>query len=189
MSKKKKALVVAFVVMGVAVLGLAAAVYAKYIASFTANGGGATVAKWAFEGDNESSTVSCDLSKTYNPATLVNDKIAPGTEGYCEIELVNTNSEVGVKYTIKPSGVNNKPTNLKFYKDENYTTELDDDGITGNLNANQSTAQKATIYWKWDYETSNGDTADTTDGEAAKTMTVSFDVSGVQVQPTVQQQP
>ena len=85
MKKRKTALVVALVLMGVAVLGLGAAVYAKYIASISGQGT-ATVAKWAFEEDNQSGVVTCPTT-SYNANTLVNGKIAPGTTGTCVIEL------------------------------------------------------------------------------------------------------
>lgn len=53
MSKKKKTMLALAIILGVAVVGLAAGVYAKYIASLTSNSGNITVAKWAFKAENE----------------------------------------------------------------------------------------------------------------------------------------
>lgn len=187
MSKKKKTMLVAAIVLGIAVLGLAAGVYAKYIASF-AGQGSATVAKWAFEEENKDKAgfLTCRLDKTYDPTTLVDKKIAPGTAGQCDFKISNTLSEVGVKYTIV-AAASNKPTNLKFYSDSGYTTELTASGIEGTL-APGGTETTRTIYWKWEYETKTGDVvtgdeADTANGKAASTMTMDFQISGVQVQP------
>ena len=188
MSKRRTrtTLVVAFVVMGVAVLGLTAAVYAKYIASIQGKSASAEVAKWAFKEENESKTLTCDLSQNYNTDTLVDGKIAPGTSGYCEVMLSNENTEVGVEYTISlPSTVANKPTNLKFYSDASHETEVTSSApITGRLNPN-ATATSVKIYWMWPYtdNTDSHDTADTADGTAAKSMTMEFTITGTQVQP------
>ena len=185
MSKRKTALVVAFVVVGVAMLGLVAAVYAKYISQITKTGE-ATVAKWAFTEKNTTGTVSCDPTKTYTAATLVNGKIAPGTEGECQIAISNEDTEVGIEYKIElPASVTGKPTNLKFYKDSSYTTEMTSSSpITGTM-APGATSSTVSVYWKWAYQdgTTAYDTADTTDGISAGTMSVEFAVTGTQLQP------
>ncbi len=190
MSKKKKTMLALAIILGIAAVGLAAGVYAKYIASLTSGNGSATVAKWAFEEDNENATITCELDKTYNPDTLVADKIAPGTSGKCPISISNANSEVGVTYTIKPKTVTNQPTNLKLYKDAAHTQEFSTTATITDTLAPKAAAQTVYVYWNWAYETgtvtdgvATGDDADTTDGKAAKTMEISFDISGVQVQP------
>lgn len=194
MSKKKKTMLALAIILGIAAVGLAAGVYAKYIASLTSGNGSATVAKWAFETDNANTTITCELAKTYKASTLVAGKIAPGTSGKCPIKISNANSEVGVNYTIKPKTVTNQPTYLKLYKNEAHTEEFSTtEAITGTL-APKAAEQTIYVYWDWAYETGTvtdgvaaGDAADTTDGEAAKTMEISFDISGVQVPPTEQQ--
>ena len=207
MSKKKKTMLVAAIVLGIAVLGLAAGVYAKYIASFTADGDIANVAKWAFEDENDDDgLLECKLDKNYDTNTLSEGKIAPGTSGTCTFSITNKNSEVGVNYTITLSGVTNQPKNVKFYKTKSdsgnnitYTDELTtaNGSVTGTINAGVATAQTEEIYWVWPYETgavtdgvAQGDDDDTTDGKnavtATKTMTATFAIKGVQVQPTEQ---
>lgn len=188
MNKRKTALVVAFVVIGVAVLGLAAAVYAKYISSVTKTGT-ASVAKWAFTSDNTSGEVTCELDHTYDTNTLVAGKIAPGTSGKCPIEISNAQTEVGIDYSIAlPSTIAGQPKNMKFYSNEEHTTAVTSSApITGTL-APKAAATMVYIYWEWPYEnnpsTAAYDADDTSDGEAAASMTMTFTVTGTQVQPT-----
>ncbi len=191
MSKRRTrtTLVVAFVVMGVAVLGLAAAVYAKYIASITDKTASAQVAAWAFKEDNESTELTCPLEKTYDADTLVAKKIAPGTKGTCVVTLSNENSEVGVAYTVKVTDKTG-PANLVFKYNGN---EIPAAGITGTLTPGQ-TGQEVKIDWEWPYYTSAADddedtndgrtAAEATDADGEKTMDVTFAISGYQVQPT-----
>lgn len=189
---RKSLLVIALLLMVGISMGYVAKTYAKYTAEVTGDGT-AKVAKWAFEDDNDITTIDIDLAQTYDATTLVADRIAPGTEGSFEIELVNTNSEVGVDFTVELGTVTNVPTNLKFYKDSGYTTELvpGTGKLTGQIKAGDSTGVKPKIYWKWVYETgtvtngvATGDAADTADGEAAKTLTIPITVKGVQTRPS-----
>lgn len=186
MSKKRSA-AAAFIVLGVVVLGLAAAVYAKYVSTIQATGE-ISVAKWAFTSDNtDGGTVECVLSKTYNAATLVADKIAPGTSGKCPIVVSNENTEVGIRYTITPSTDSAKPVHLKFYTDEEHTTELaSGDSITDTLRP-QETSPEVYVYWYWPYEddpsTAAYDEVDTNDGETKTDVTITFDITGTQVKP------
>lgn len=189
MSKEKKTLIVAVVLLLVAVCSLAVSVYAKY-ASLLSGTGPATVAKWAFETDNQTDVVECPITN-YDESTLVNGKIAPGTAGTCTIELSNANSEVGVEYTIKLSSITNQPTNLKFYKTKNgtnYSNPLTTTSgtVTGTIAPQAASSVTETIYWVWPYETGTDadDVADTTDGVAANTMNITFEISGVQTEPT-----
>ncbi len=186
--KKKTALVALLAFLGVVALGLGAFVYAKYIS--TVNGAAeAQVAHWAFRTENNGKTdlIKCEPAKTYDPATLVNGKMAPGTEGKCTIKVRNTESEVGVDYTIVVAATG-KPTNLKFYEDAAHNTPLAAAGVTGHLDAGATDPDTNIIYWYWPYETDNGDGdgIDTSEGEAAGTMAIDFAITGVQVQPAEQ---
>lgn len=168
-------------------LSYVAGTYAKYTTSINNVSGNATVAKWAFGTDNNSTSFNVNLTDTtISNTTLVEDKIAPGTEGTFDINLINTNSEVGVDWKVTIGSVTNLPTNLKLYSDAAHTKPLATDGtatITGQLKAKDSTGINVPIYWAWAYNTENGDTADTANGEAASTLTVSLKVDGVQTQP------
>lgn len=192
MSKRKTALVVAFVVIGVTALGLAAAVYAKYIASFSVkNNSVATVAKWNFENENENGNVICELTGTYDSTKLVNGKIAPGTTGTCAIELKNLSSEVGVSYTVKVSSFTGAPQNLVLNEHgTNNVLTTTSGSISGSLNINGTAT--VNVDWEWPYETGSDETTiasedaeDTSDGENASgsAMAIEFAIEGVQINP------
>lgn len=191
-SRKKAVIVLAILIMIAVTLSLVASTYARYTATVSRNGT-VTVAKWAFSSDNSgSTTMNINFADTYHPSTLVANKIAPGTNGSFEISLSNANSEVGVEYTVSLGTVTNAPTNIKFYSDATYSTEITaTTPITGKMKANETTAQSVKIYWAWPYQTgamtgtvAAGDAADTADGIAAKNLTVPVTITGVQVQPS-----
>ena len=190
MKKKKKSLLVVALLLLVGITsGYVASTYAKYTSQITDNNGTATVAKWAFSTDNPAKTLTINFSGTYDASTLVAGKIAPGTSGSFNIALKNTNTETGVDWTIKLNSVTGKPTNLKFYKDSEHTTEITPGTgtITGQLAAGDSTGLSVPIYWAWEYETSQiatNDPLDTTDGEAASALTIGVDITGVQTAPS-----
>lgn len=190
MEKKKRSAVLLLVLLLLVAISASyiASTYAKYTSEIKDNNGTATVAKWAFDTDNAVQSLTINLAGTYDPTTLVANKIAPGTQGSFDIAVKNGTSEVGVDWTITLKDVTDKPKNLKFYKDSGFTTELTPgtSTITGQLIAGDSTGLTVPIYWKWAYETTEiatNDPIDTTDGEAAKTLTIGVDIKGVQTEP------
>lgn len=186
MSKKRNVIIAFALLFAVCLTGsIVAGTFAKYTSQVDGGNAEAQVAKWAFDTDNANSAISFELGKTYDADTLVDGKIAPGTEGNFKISLSNANSEVGVNYTINLSK-ENVPTNLKFYSDNTYAAEKEitgEDPFAGTLAPN-ATAEDVTIYWKWAYETTDGDVNDTTDGTNASAMSVTATIVGTQVQPT-----
>ena len=190
MRKTNKNAVLLFVLLLLVAVSamMVASTYAKYTAEVTGSGK-VQVAKWAFgtENANKNNSLTVALEPTVDATTLVNGKIAPGTSGKFEIQLTNKDSEVGVNFELALGDITNKPTNLKFYTDNTYATELDaDNPVTGQIKAGDSQGIKVPVYWKWAYETDaivTNDPLDTTDGENANTMTVNFTVKGVQTQP------
>ena len=191
MEKKKKNAVLLLVLLLLVAISASyiASTYAKYTSTIEDNNGTATVAKWAFDTDNAKKTLEIKLAETYDASTLVGGKIAPGTQGSFKIKLVNTNTETGVKWTLALKSITDKPTNLKFYKDSSFTTELvpGTSTITGKLAAKDSTGVEPEIYWKWAYETdaiATNDPIDTTDGKNAKELTIGVDITGVQIAPS-----
>ena len=188
MKKKKTALLVALLVFSVAALGgLVAVVYAKYIASLSVTGTG-TIAKWAFASDNQGGTATCTITSSPASGTVAANKIAPGTSGTCTLDLENTNSDVAVDYTVTANtgSSTNIPANMIL-----NGGSLNNFSATGTLAIGGSTT--ITINWSWPYETgsttaeiADEDDEDTDDGEAAATsatMTLAFDVKGVQHNP------
>lgn len=105
-----------------------------------------------------------DLINTVDNKTLVNEKIAPGTNG--EFDIVLTSNK-NLKYYVKFESKNQKPKNLVFSikgKDETYQTleEMQKD-LIGNIK--QGEEKVITVLWKWKYESGgNEDFQDTYDG-------------------------
>lgn len=156
--------------------------------------GTADIASWNFKvNENEEKLQTIALKSTINNSTLVNNKIAPGTEGEFQIKLDATGSEVGISYIIKFENESQKPQNLKFiYNGNTYNslTELQKE-LVGTINANDGCKIKTLmIGWNWKYETGNSEKEisknDLIDTQNAKQMSnYSFDVivSGTQVMP------
>ena len=185
--KRKKSLLVIVLLLLVGLTGAyVSSTYAKYTSTIDDNSGSVTVAKWAFATDNASQDLTIDFTETYDATTLVGDRIAPGTSGSFNIAVVNTNTETGVDFTLKIKSATNVPTNLKFYSDESFSTVITPGTgtVTGQLAAGDATGLSVPIYWKWEYETADGDGADTTDGEAAKSLTIVAELTGVQTPPS-----
>ncbi len=134
------------------------------------------------------------LATTYNPETLVNGKVAPGTSGTFGIEIDATGTETGIDYEIK-FGTALGPIigNLVFiYDGKSYSSlsELSND-LTGNIAANaEDKIVSLEIGWCWPYETlSNGssvqgDIQDTLDAKSIYNSPYSFDVTIICTQVT-----
>lgn len=165
--------------------------YSKYTSTLTGNGT-ATVAKWNFKvnGQTEQFT-TINLAETIDRSNnIAEGRIAPGTSGSFDLELDGTGSEVAIDYTITMD-LSEKPQNLIFYTDSNYTEPVTTSGTTATINgyinlSEVSTPQAKTIYWNWPYQTGAGDSEinandkiDTQD--AGKEISVSISVTGTQV--------
>ncbi len=171
--------------------------YAKYKTTLTGNGT-AIVAKWSFKVNGQTQTIpDIDLTQTMDTHNNVAEgKIAPGTSGHFDLELDATGSEVSIDYNIKLA-ITEKPTNLKFYLDNTYETEIAE--TEGTLNVSGSipletidTPLIKTIYWQWPYETGvtenevkENDKTDTID--SAKKVTMTITVTGIQRDPQGEQ--
>lgn len=107
-----------------------------------------------------------NLAESIKQDTLIQEKIAPGTEGEFEI-LLQSNRKIN--YRIKFKSTNEKPENLNFQikgKDRKYYKLEDmEQELQGELTDNK----KIAIYWKWDYEGNEMQNfQDTKDGQAIK---------------------
>ncbi|MCI8759969.1 MAG: hypothetical protein HFJ34_02415 [Clostridia bacterium] len=107
-----------------------------------------------------------NLNETIKQDTLIQEKIAPGTQGEFEI-LLQSNTKMN--YQIKFKSTNEKPKNLNFRikgKDRKYN-QLEDmeQELQGEITKNK----KITIEWKWDYEENDiQNFQDTEDGQKIK---------------------
>ena len=189
------------VLLGVtlAVIGVSAIIggtHSKYYNKITGDGE-IEVAKWYFDVNDATETMATiDLAETYNSDTLVNGKIAPGTEGRFDLVIDAGDSEVGVKYDVIFSGETHKPDNLKFYYNGAELTDQTK-GITGyntlftgTIKPDGARTVTLPIIWKWEYETGTGETLkandvkDTNNGLSADDYTFDVVVTGTQVLPT-----
>ena len=106
------------------------------------------------------------LLDTIKKENLIEDILAPGTEGTFDIVLV-TNSDT--KYQVNFKSISSKPQNLKF---ENLETkekvnQLEELNLRGILQKNKT--KTITIHWYWEYEnTREGDIQDTIDSKNIK---------------------
>lgn len=190
---KKKKIIVSLCILVVIILGIiGGSVIAKYQSQVIAKGN-ADVARWVFtlNGTNVSyKTIKIDSS--YDESTLVNGKIAPGTQGSFDIIIDATGSEVGVEYAVTFLNEKHKPTNMKFIYDNQEFNSLQEleKNLTGIIDANSSSKKITyTINWRWDYETGEtgkiqtNDTIDTNEGTLNQSYSFDVVATGTQVTP------
>lgn len=183
-SKGTTALIVLLLLVTMVAIAIASYAWAKYTETLDSASATASVAKWNVKAtEDEGFTFKETYTKVIQP-----NKLAPGTEGKIDVGLDVTGTEVDVNYEIKLISVVDAPTYLDFYSDEACTQKLNK--TTGNVSVTTgtipvtSTDKTATeyIYWKWPYN-SGDDEQDTTDGKAAKPVTVTYQITATQAQP------
>ena len=190
---KKKAVIISAILVAIILSFIGGQTYSKYVTEVRGDGT-AQIATWDFKVNGQKEEVqTISLGSTYDSSTLVNGKIAPGTEGNFQIIVDATGSDVGIDYKIKFSDETTKPANLKFYYQEvEYNSILElGDALSGTINADDENKPKTfDIKWKWNYETGSNPTEiasnDKIDTQNAQEITnYEFDVivSGTQVVP------
>ena len=190
---KKKAVIIIAILVAIILSFVGGQTYSKYVTEVRGDGT-AQIATWDFKVNGQREQVqTISLGSTYDSSTLVNGKIAPGTEGNFQIKVDATGSDVGIDYKIKFSDETTKPANLKFYYQEvEYNSVLElGDALSGTINADDENKSKTfDIKWKWNYETGSNPTEvasnDKIDTQNAQEITnYEFDVivSGTQVVP------
>ena len=192
MTKKKKILILLCILMITIFSIIGGSVIAKYQSRIIAQGN-ADVAKWVFtlNGTNVSYK-TIKINSSSDESTLVNGKIAPGTQGSFDIVIDATGSEVGVEYAVTFLNEKCKPTNMKFiYNNQEYSSlQALESQFTGTIDANAASKKVTyTINWIWDYETGNTNEIQSNDkidtNEGLVNGVYSFDVvaTGTQVMP------
>lgn len=193
MSKKKKAILIVAILSTIILSFIGGQAFAKYITQIKGEGI-AEVATWSFKVNGQKEQVQAiNLASTCNNETLVNNKIAPGTEGNFNIIVDGTGSDVGIDYVVEFLNETSKPQNLKFYYEDTEYAQITDlqNVLSGTINANDENKEKIlNIKWKWNYETGsntteiqNNDKIDTQNGENITDYTFNIVVSGTQVVP------
>lgn len=188
-NKSKKIVKISLVLLLVILIQTMGITYAKYISQDKGTGE-ATVAGWSFKmTKNGSETKNVELKNTVTKATLVNGKIAPGTEGVIELKIDATGAEVGMDYAINFENEKNKPQNIVFtYNGNTYKSLSEMDNIIGNIRYSDAERFKiVSINWKWEYETGDtkdlilyNDQIDTQDGMALLNYTFDIIATGTQ---------
>lgn len=190
---KKKAVIIIAILVAIVLSFVGGQTYSKYVTEVRGDGT-AQIATWDFKVNGQKEEVqTISLGSTYDSSTLVNGKIAPGTEGNFQIKVDATGSDVGIDYKIKFTDETTKPANLKFYYQEvEYNSILElGEALSGTINADDENKSKTfDIKWKWNYETGSNPTEvasnDKIDTQNAQEITnYEFDVivSGTQVVP------
>ena len=118
------------------------------------------------------------LYDTGKNESLIEDMLAPGTEGEFDIVLT-TNSNT--RYQVKFNSLSSKPYNLKFQNLETKETvnNLEELNLEGTLQKN--TLKSIPIHWYWKYEnTKEGNIQDTIDSKKIKNYEFSINTVGEQ---------
>lgn len=153
--------------------------YAKYVSSAEANSN-INIARWSITVNNQdviqNSNFTNSLSPVFNNNQYIKENvIAPTSEGYFDIIIDGTNSDVSFKYTVTINPISNRTIkDLKIVKytidDVDYTYS---DNITGTINYNDENKTKSIrvfFIWNDDEETqemnNNEDTLATINGNA-----------------------
>ena len=193
MKKSKKIVLLLVAIAAIIFSFVGGQSYAKYMSKVTGQGT-ADIASWSFKvNENEEKMQTISLKSRQNNSTLLNNKIAPGTDGEFQIKLDATGTDVGINYAIKFENETRKPTNLKFTYDGKKYNSLSDlqKDLTGIINADEQEKNKTlTIGWNWKYETGStqqeitaNDLIDTKEAKEINSYTFDIVISGTQVTP------
>ena len=194
MSKKKKSVIIALILLAIVVSFIGGKTFSKYVTEVIGNGT-AEVASWEFKvNGTEDAEQTINLTSTCNNETLVNNKIAPGTSGSFDIVIDCTGSDVGIEYDIDIFNKNQRPGNLIFSYDGDKYGDLRDIAKVlsgGIINANdENKVRTFTIDWEWPYETGTteeqkamNDQIDTNNGKYMENYQFKVIISGTQILP------
>ena len=193
MTNKKKIVLIVAILSMIVISFMGGQSFSKYISQVKGYGQ-FDIAKWSFlVNGQESSMNTIDLSSTCNNGTLINNKIAPGTEGNFNIEIDATGSEVGIQYQVTFDKKSQKPNNLFFIYNRSTYANFSDlaYALKGVINADAENKKiSIPIKWIWEYETGNSpelrepeDVEDTQDGKTLQNYAFDVIVTGTQVEP------
>ncbi|MBE5806398.1 MAG: hypothetical protein E7313_06840 [Clostridiales bacterium] len=151
-------LIIFLIIVMIASVCAALFAWAKYQTTINGTATGET-AKWSFkvsDGDTSTQEIELPMTRTDNNSSVADGKIAPGTYGKIEIGIDATGTETALTYVIEGM-MENRPTNMKFYLDEERTLDLtvlnDKFSKGGYMKLNEVGVREETIYWEWPFET------------------------------------
>ncbi len=131
--------------------------YAKYVSSASASAD-LTVARWNILINDQDILRNSDFSDTIVPvfagtSNIKSDVIAPTAEGYFDVIIDGTNTDVSYNFTVSASqSVSNTVTDLEIYKYSLNGTEYTFNGndITGTVLLNDTNKVKSLrFYIRW----------------------------------------
>lgn len=188
----KKRIIAVFIIIALIILSfLTGSTFAKYLTEYRTTAS-LQIARWSVSEDFLVNGVSkksenINLATTYNPATLVNGKIAPGTSGTFGVQIDATGTETGINYEIKIDKILGATiNNLVFTYNNNTYSNLSElsNAVSGNIPADaDNKIVNLEIGWCWPYETlvngnsASGDEQDTLDGSTIYNSKYSFDIT------------
>lgn len=195
MTNKKKILVIVAVLSAIIVSFMGGQSFSKYVSQVKGQAQ-MEVARWSFLVNGEEESIqNMQLGSTCDDETLLDNKIAPGTQGNFNIEIDATGSEVGIQYHVTFEEKTQKPRNLIFIYNKSTYANLQDleVALEGVIDANDETKKiSIPIQWKWEYETGNDerlreteDREDTEDGKMLQNYNFDIIVTGTQLPPSV----
>lgn len=188
---KKRILAISAVIALIMLSFLTGSTFAKYLTEYRTTAS-LQIARWSVSESFLVNGVSktsenINLATTYNPSTLVNGKIAPGTSGTFGVQIDATGTETGINYEIKFDRILGATiNNLVFIYNNNTYSNLSElsNAVSGNIPADaDNKIVNLEIGWCWPYETmvdgnsSSGDNQDTLDGSTIYRSKYSFDVT------------
>lgn len=193
LSQKKKIVLLVIAIIVIVLSFIGGQTFARYMSKIRGQGT-ADIASWSFKvNENDEKLQTISLKSTMNNSSLLDNKIAPGTEGEFKIKLDATGIEVGINYVIKFENESPKPANLKFvYNGKTYNTLSDlQTDLTGVINATDENKVKDLIIgWNWKYETgttaeeiSKSDAIDTQNAKEINDYTFDIIITGTQIEP------
>lgn len=168
MNKKKIILTVIMIVL-VILSFFSGNTFAKYLTTKKTTGS-FEVAKWSVTEDFlvngvSSNTSTVSLAKTYEPTSLVNGKMAPGTSGEFSIIIDTTGTETGIDFIVtidnfKGSAIDN----LVFTCNNKPCTDFTTKSIvaSGNIITEPNGCNEIITLdfgWSWPYETLDGNSS------------------------------
>ena len=158
--------------------------YAKYVSSAVENAE-LTIARWSILINDQDvvneSNFTDTISPVFNGSTnIASDVIAPTAQGYFELLLNGTNTDVSFQYTISIDTTDCAVDDLKItsYSIDGVTYQYNGSDVTGTilLNAQDKTAD-IIFNVEWDDNASTQTMDNAADTEAAQEETASFTVN------------
>ncbi len=158
--------------------------YAKYITNANASAD-LTIARWNILLNNQDIIQNSDFSEKITPvfdgtAHIKSDVIAPTAEGYFDIRLDGSNTDVSFTYTfsLDLAGTNTvSDLVITRYELDGVSYVYNNEDITGNILLNdQNKIRNIRFYVKWNDDAASENMDNEADSHAANSGIAAFDV-------------